>query len=63
MYIYIQTYIYVCIYRSLYAMQGEVNIKIPMDKGIAGNVASTGVTANIVDAYENPMFNQVCMVI
>lgn len=44
--------------RSLYAMQGEVNIKIPMDKGIAGQVATTGVTANIPDAYENPMFNQ-----
>jgi adenylate cyclase len=44
--------------RSLYAMQGEVNIKIPMDKGIAGQVATTGVASNIPDAYENPMFNQ-----
>lgn len=44
--------------RSLYAMQGEVNIKIPMDKGIAGQVATSGSTANIPDAYENPMFNQ-----
>jgi adenylate cyclase len=44
--------------RSLYAMQGEVNIKIPMDKGIAGHVATTGTTANIADAYENSMFNQ-----
>lgn len=44
--------------RSLYAMQGEVNIKIPMDKGIAGHVATTGTVANIPDAYENPMFNQ-----
>lgn len=44
--------------RSLYAMQGEVNIKIPMDKGIAGNVATTGTIMNIPDAYENALFNQ-----
>lgn len=29
-----------------------------MDSGIAGSVASTGVVANIPDAYENPQFNQ-----
>ena len=29
-----------------------------MDTGIAGSVASTGVVANIPDAYEHPQFNQ-----
>ena len=44
--------------KALFAMQGEVNIRIPMDKGIAGNVATNGVTMNIPDAYEEPQFNQ-----
>lgn len=44
--------------RGLFAMQGEVNIRISMDQGIAGHVATTGQTLNIPDAYENPQFNQ-----
>lgn len=44
--------------RELYAMQGEINIKISMDKGIAGYVASSGQSLNIADAYQNPNFNQ-----
>jgi adenylate cyclase len=44
--------------KALFAMQGEVNIRIPMDKGIAGNVATTGKAMNIFDAYEDPQFNQ-----
>jgi signal transduction protein with GAF and PtsI domain len=44
--------------RGLFAMQGEVNIRISMDQGIAGHVATTGQTLNIPDAYENPNFNQ-----
>lgn len=44
--------------RALYAMQGEVNIRISLDKGVAGYVASSGQTLNISDAYENPNFNQ-----
>ena len=39
-------------------MQGEVNIRIPMDKGIAGCVATSGKALNIVDAYADPQFNQ-----
>jgi signal transduction protein with GAF and PtsI domain len=35
-----------------------VNIRIPMDQGIAGNVATTGHLMNIPDAYEHPQFNQ-----
>eukprot|EP01035_Chromulina_nebulosa_P024610 gene24610-32052_t len=44
--------------KALYAMQGEVNIRISMDQGIAGLVATNGKTLNIADAYENPSFNQ-----
>ena len=46
------------VHRGLFAMQGEVNIRISMDQGIAGMVASTGQTMNIPDAYENANFNQ-----
>lgn len=44
--------------RALYAMQGEVNIRISMDEGIAGMVATAGNVLNIPDAYDNPAFNQ-----
>lgn len=46
------------VHRGLFAMQGEVNIRISMEQGIAGMVATTGQTLNIPDAYENPNFNQ-----
>jgi adenylate cyclase len=46
------------VHRGLFAMQGEVNIRISMDQGVAGMVASTGQTMNIPDAYENANFNQ-----
>jgi adenylate cyclase len=36
----------------------QVNIRISMDQGIAGMVATTGQTLNIPDAYENDKFNQ-----
>ncbi len=36
----------------------KVNIRISMDQGIAGMVATSGQTLNIADAYENPTFNQ-----
>ncbi|HEX6737561.1 MAG TPA: GAF domain-containing protein, partial [Vicinamibacteria bacterium] len=32
-------------------------IRFPMDKGIAGHVATTGEVLNIADAYQNPLFN------
>lgn len=38
--------------QGLYAMQGEVNIKIPMGKGIAGTVATSKEIINIPNAYE-----------
>lgn len=36
---------------ELYSLQGEVNIRIRMDQGIAGAVATSGTTINIPDAY------------
>jgi len=38
--------------QGLYAMQGEVNIKIPIGKGIAGTVATSKEIINIPNAYE-----------
>jgi len=46
------------VHRGLFAMQGEVNIKISMEQGVAGMVASSGQVLNIPDAYDNPHFNQ-----
>ena len=40
-------------------MTGEVNIKISMEQGVAGMVATTGHSLNIPDAYDNPNFNRV----
>lgn len=39
-------------------LQGDVDLRIPMDKGIVGAVATTGDCVNIPDAYEDPRFNQ-----
>lgn len=43
---------------ELWAMQGEVDIRIPLDKGIAGAVATSGKSINIPDAYLDDRFNQ-----
>jgi signal transduction protein with GAF and PtsI domain len=44
--------------QELWAVQGEVNIRMPKDKGIAGAVATSGKSINIPDAYKDPRFNQ-----
>lgn len=44
--------------QELWAMQGEVNIRIPKNTGIAGEVATSGETVNIPDAYSDTRFNQ-----
>ena len=44
--------------QELWAMQGEVNIRIPKNAGIAGEVATSGETVNIPDAYSDTRFNQ-----
>jgi adenylate cyclase len=37
--------------------QTKIEIRIPADRGIAGYVASTGQTLNILDAYGDPRFD------
>lgn len=37
--------------------QEQVEIRLPMGKGLAGYVAKTGETVNIADAYQDPRFN------
>ncbi|GMH82160.1 hypothetical protein TrVE_jg12999 [Triparma verrucosa] len=44
--------------QELWAMQGEVNIRIPKNAGIAGEVATAGEIVNIPDAYSDTRFNQ-----
>ena len=44
--------------KELWSMQGEVNLRIPMDKGIAGECCVSNKIINIPDAYEDPRFNQ-----
>ena len=39
------------------AAVGAKDIRIPWDKGIAGNVYMTGAILNIADAYEHKLFN------
>ena len=43
--------------KELWSMQGEVNIRIPMDAGIAGSTATTGEVISIPDAYKDERFN------
>eukprot|EP01138_Halocafeteria_seosinensis_P009382 gb/GECG01009587.1/.p1 GENE.gb/GECG01009587.1/~~gb/GECG01009587.1/.p1 ORF type:complete len:1366 (+),score=207.69 gb/GECG01009587.1/:1-4098(+) len=38
--------------------QDAAGLRIPIDKGIAGTVASTGQVLNIPDAYEDPRFDR-----
>lgn len=43
---------------ELWSALGDVEIRIPRDKGIAGTVCQTGEILNIEDAYKDPRFNQ-----
>ena len=38
-------------------MQGEINIRIPINAGIAGSCATKGEIINIEDAYQDDRFN------
>jgi hypothetical protein len=42
-------------------MQGELDIRIPMDAGIAGWVATHGKLLNIPDAYDVLQFARACL--
>ncbi|GBG28178.1 cGMP-specific 3',5'-cyclic phosphodiesterase [Hondaea fermentalgiana] len=44
--------------KELMSLQGEVNLRMPMDKGIAGECCINNEIINIPDAYEDPRFNQ-----
>jgi hypothetical protein len=57
----LQSCLYWCnadISQELWAIQGEVNIRMPKNKGIAGAVVTSGKVINIPDAYKDPRFNQ-----
>jgi len=43
---------------QLVVMQGEVDIRLPLSKGIAGHVATTGEIVNIPDCYKDLRFNK-----
>ncbi|KAJ0408519.1 hypothetical protein P43SY_006449 [Pythium insidiosum] len=43
---------------ELWTLQGEVNIRVPMNQGIAGAVAQTNEAINLEDAYNDPRFNK-----
>lgn len=43
--------------QQMWSMQGEINIRIPINAGIAGTCATTGEIINIKDAYKDDRFN------
>jgi len=43
---------------QLVVMQGDVDIRVPLSKGIAGYVATTGKPVNIDDCYQDTRFNK-----
>jgi len=44
--------------QQLVVMQGDIDIRLPLGKGIAGHVATSGQTLMIADAYEDDRFNR-----
>ncbi|RLN25981.1 hypothetical protein BBO99_00004786 [Phytophthora kernoviae] len=43
---------------ELWTLQGEVNIRVPLNQGIAGAVAQGNEAINLANAYEDPRFNK-----
>ncbi|EGZ23908.1 hypothetical protein PHYSODRAFT_486013 [Phytophthora sojae] len=43
---------------ELWTLQGEVNIRVPLNQGIAGAVAQENVPINLANAYDDPRFNK-----
>jgi GAF domain-containing protein len=43
---------------ELWTLQGELNIRVPLNQGIAGAAALENVTINLADAYADPRFNK-----
>jgi len=44
--------------KELWSIQGEVNIRMPIDKGMAGQCASTGEIVNEADVYKHEQFSK-----
>ncbi len=44
--------------KELMSLQGEVNLRFPMDKGLAGECCTSNKVINIKDVYADPRFNQ-----
>ncbi|GMF13479.1 unnamed protein product [Phytophthora lilii] len=42
---------------ELWTLQGEVNIRVPLNQGIAGAVAQGNEAINLANAYDDPRFN------
>ncbi|RLN94644.1 hypothetical protein BBJ28_00009291 [Nothophytophthora sp. Chile5] len=43
---------------ELWTLQGEVNIRVPINQGIAGAVAQCNESINLANAYDDPRFNK-----
>ncbi|OWZ23302.1 Dual 3',5'-cyclic-AMP and-GMP phosphodiesterase [Phytophthora megakarya] len=43
---------------ELWTLQGEVNIRVPLNQGIAGAVAMNNEAINLPNAYDDPRFNK-----
>lgn len=43
---------------ELWTLQGEVNIRVPLNQGISGAAAEANGTINLENAYDDPRFNQ-----
>eukprot|EP00456_Euglypha_rotunda_P022675 TRINITY_DN19055_c0_g1_i7.p1 TRINITY_DN19055_c0_g1~~TRINITY_DN19055_c0_g1_i7.p1 ORF type:complete len:454 (-),score=57.35 TRINITY_DN19055_c0_g1_i7:25-1263(-) len=43
---------------QLVVMQGEIDVRFPINKGLAGHVATTGEIVNIPDCYKDDRFNK-----
>lgn len=43
---------------ELWTLQGEVNIRVPLNQGISGAAAEANQSINLENAYEDPRFNQ-----
>lgn len=44
--------------KQLVVMQGDIDVRFPLTKGIAGSVASTGIPLVIKNAYDDPRFER-----
>lgn len=42
---------------ELWTLQGEVNIRVPLNQGISGAAAEANQTINLENAYDDPRFN------